>query len=992
MDERQAIKDKVAVVELISETVPLKKAGRNFKGVCPFHNEKTPSFVVSPERQIWHCFGCFPPGEYVKTPFGHHAIETLDTNHWVISGVGKSRKIERVLEREYDGELIELVTRKLRYKTRLTSDHSVFTLGGAPYTKKQYKNFSRRYKTYLKLKQKDTQAYFKKTEQYFPIKQVSAGELNSEDVLLYPISRIERDIDKLDLSFYLSKYTNFGPVPKQLSKISITDDFLRLIGYYIAEGSNHRAYIRFSLGNDELSFAKEIKKIISKLFSIKASIHTRTEKKSGIEVTACHAKLANIFENLCGKGAAFKHIPFIFQELPQQKQKILLEAIWKGDGTSFRANKSKNRHRSITSVSRVLIEQLVDILLRLHFFPSVHISQSKIDKNNVTHKIAFSVFWSEEAEQKYGDIYYTREGYEYWILPINRIKKTHYQGLVYNLTVNQDHSYVASHFAVANCGKGGDIFTFLMELDRIEFPEALKILAHRAGVEINSFPQQNKNQEIREKIISIHALAEEFYQYLLTKHAIGQRARLYLKNRGVSEEIAKTFGLGFAPNSWENTYKFLRKKGYSDSILELSGLVLKGRNGMYDRFRGRIMFPIKNYRGQTIAFSGRVLESSTKDAKYINSPQTPIYTKGDTLYGISVTKESIRKEGLAIIVEGEFDVISSYASGITNVVAIKGSALTESQVHLIKRFTEQIILSLDQDAAGDAASRRGIEIAQRVGLHIKIVGKLDGKDPDEVARSSPHVWKKAIREATPYYDFLLNSALSRYNVTEAFGKKKISDELLPIISRIENSIIQSHYIKLLAKKLDVAEVKINEAMQKKPRPVSEKIQTVSFGKKSTLSHEELTEEHLLAMILQSVPLKKALDEVCTTLDPSDMVHPLVSKIIMELIDVVDNEEITITQLAKVMPAELLPTFDRLYITEVINFSDTNQQRKELHKTITVVKRNILRRKIAEISQKMAKMQEKEDADEFKKLQIDLSQNMQELKYLEEAVTDGSKLV
>ncbi len=883
------------------------------------------------------------------------------------------------MAREYDGDLISVILKKLKYATRLTADHQVYIVAGAPYTQKKYKNFSRRYRKLLNL---NRQEYQKKVEKYFPIKKVAAGELKIGNLLLYPIQCLEKNSAFINLSTYLTKTTRLGPVPKEIPlNLPITHELLKFIGYYIAEGSNHRAYIRFSLGNHEEDFGQEIVNLSKELFGLEAKIHRRVGKKTGIEITICHSKLANIFENLCGKGAESKHIPFMFWELPPVKQKIIIDAIYRGDGTTFKVSRSQKWQKSITSISLTLAEQLIDMLLRCNFFPSLHIGKSHVDKNNVRHRETYSVFWSEQRAQKYNLIYYGQDGSQYWILPIEKLKQTRYRDQVYNLTVEDDHSYVSTGFAVANCGKGGDIFTFLMEIDRIEFPEALKLLATRAGVKLETHPSTTKQQEMRQKLLEIHHLASEFYAFLLTKHPIGARARHYLHTRGVNEALIKTFSLGFAPNSWDNLSKFLRKKGYDQRLLEQSGLILRGSSGWYDRFRGRIMFPLKNYRGETIAFSGRILDSQAQEAKYINSPETPLYIKGETLYGLDSTKEAIRKAGSAIIVEGEFDVISSYHAGVTHVVAIKGSALTEAQVNLLKRFTERIVLSLDADTAGDAASRRGIEIADHAGLDIRVVEIPSGKDPDEAARGQPEVWKKATTHPIPFYDFLIQSAFKRFDSNDSFGKKKISDELLPAISKISNTIVQAHYVKLFAQKLGISEEKILEALQKLPKTSLAVTQDTKV-KKTSYSHQELLEQHLLSLVLQSQEVPGAIKRIGTEIDPSDFIDRGVKRIFMELITFIsDKHDFVVNEFAKVLPAELVSQLNQAYLTDLSAFTSAETTAKELNVTLKALKAEILRAKIKSLSQDLVLAQTVGDEGAVAILNTQLTQTTAQLKQL-----------
>lgn len=982
MDELDQIRQRINIVDLISESVQLKKMGRNFKALCPFHNERTPSFVVSPERQIWHCFGCFPPGEKIKTPFGYHKIENIDTNHWVVSGKGNIKKVVRTMRRYYEGDLVSITPRKLRFTTRLTADHNIYTIAGAPYTQKKYKDFSKRYRKLLRL---DRKTYQKKINRYFPIREVPASNLKRGNLLLYPIQKNVSDTFEIDLSQYISKTTRLGPVPKEiLYKLPISHELLTYIGYYIAEGSSHRAYVRFSLGNHEEDLARQIVNLGKKLFGIEAKIHRRSGKKTGIEVTLCHSKLANIFENLCGKGAKNKHIPFIFQELSAVKQKIIVDAIHRGDGTTFQVNRSQKTQKSIITISLTLAEQLVDILLRCNFYPSLHIGKTHIDKNNVHHREWYSVFWSEQDAQRYNLIYHKEDGSQYWILPIDEVKSEKYSGSVYNLTIADDHSYVTSSFAVSNCGKGGDIFTFLMELDRLEFPEALKILANKAGVKLISRASEGGQAKIKDALLEMHHLSAEYYHYILTSHKIGERARLYLKERGMTDKLIRTFQLGFAPTSWDNLTRYLQKKGFRDADIEKSGLAIRGRSGFYDRFRARIMFPLKNYRGATIAFAGRLLEKEAKEAKYVNSPETLLYTKGETLYGLDVTKEAIRKSASVVVVEGEFDAISSFAAGVANVVAIKGSALTEAHVTLLKRFTERMVLALDADTAGDAAARRGIEIADRAGVEVRVAPISSGKDPDEAARENPALWKKSISDSIPFYDFLISSALKRYDVREAFGKKKITDEVLPVLSRLTNPIVQAHYLKLLSEKLDVNEDRITEALRR--------VKIIPSGTHAVVQeavdkpHGILIEEHLLSQIIQAPDIKKVLHQVSEALDPSDFTDPLVKRIFMELIDYAETvDKIEINIFSRLLQPELVATVDRLYLVDLTGFASPEADAKELEHTIHLVKQMILRRKIKHLTTQIKHAENDRKEAELAQYSQELTQLSGQLKDLEKAI-------
>jgi len=349
------------------------------------------------------------------------------------------------------------------------------------------------------------------------------------------------------------------------------------------------------------------------------------------------------------------------------------------------------------------------------------------------------------------------------------------------------------------CQVGGDVIAFLMKFENITFYEALKEMAQETGVKLDNTGFEDRAWQQKEKLVTIHTHAMKYYHYLLTEHASGQTAREYLKDRGISEKIQKTFQLGYAPSSWDSLGAYLRKKGYSNEDLLTAGLVIKSTKGSYyDRFRNRIMFPIIDSRDYVIAFSGRTLMKDTKEAKYINSPETPLYHKRETLYGIHVAKESIRSEKKAMIVEGEFDMISSFMHGITNVVAVKGSIVTKEQIKLLKKYCDHLILALDADFSGTETTLRAIKDAEELDMRIDIITFDMGKDPDEALSKDPIAFKKLLDHPKSLYDFVIDTAVKRHNVDDPFEKKLLAQETMPFLFNIENPIIKNHYINKLA--------------------------------------------------------------------------------------------------------------------------------------------------------------------------------------------------
>jgi len=414
------------------------------------------------------------------------------------------------------------------------------------------------------------------------------------------------------------------------------------------------------------------------------------------------------------------------------------------------------------------------------------------------------------------------------------------------------------------CGKGGDAFTFLEEKEGMTFPEALEYLAKRVGVTIKrKIPQ---GDDSKAKLYQINELAARFYNYLLAKHKVGEEAREYLKKRKISPRSIEKFEIGYAPKAWETLLKFLSKK-YELSDISNSGLlVAKEKGGFYDRFRGRIIFPIRLSQGEVAGFSGRVLKDAADEPKYINTPETKIFSKGRILYGLHLARPSIKRENEAILVEGEFDAISSHQAGIENAVATKGTALTENQVTVLGRLCDNLSICFDTDLAGDAAARRGIEMADSFGLNIKVIQLGKTHDPADLIAESAPLWEKAIKKAIGVFDFLISSALLRYDQSTAQGKKQIAKELLPIFGKISDEVVKAHYLSKLASHLEVTEdilQKEIETISGSTRAPEIRFSDQAEAKKGITgtSRRDRFEEYFLALLFQGKDFSLSKDNL-----------------------------------------------------------------------------------------------------------------------------------
>ena len=352
------------------------------------------------------------------------------------------------------------------------------------------------------------------------------------------------------------------------------------------------------------------------------------------------------------------------------------------------------------------------------------------------------------------------------------------------------------------CGEGGDIFGFVMKMEGVDFVDALKLLADKAGVQLKKVSYENKGE--KSNILDIIETSKKFYRECL-KIKTGTKAYEYLTGRGISDEMIQKYELGYAPDSWNLLSDYLKKKGFKDQDILNSGMTVKNEKGrVYDRFRGRIMFPVNNVAGQTVGYSSRVMPGGDEaTAKYINTPETSVYNKGRILYGLDKAKIFIRQKDACVMVEGNVDVIASFQAGVNNVVATSGTALTVDQLRIIKRYTNNIIFSFDMDSAGVKAANRGIEMALQEEMNVSVIRVPDGKDPADCVKHDPETWRKAAEKPIKVMDYYFESVLAAHDKNDVEGKKKIAQELLNDISKVANKIEQGFYVQKLSAEIGV---------------------------------------------------------------------------------------------------------------------------------------------------------------------------------------------
>ena len=401
------------------------------------------------------------------------------------------------------------------------------------------------------------------------------------------------------------------------------------------------------------------------------------------------------------------------------------------------------------------------------------------------------------------------------------------------------------------CGKGGDIFAFLMDIEGYDFPEALKVLGDRAGVEVKKEDPKLKSERVR--LIGLLDAATAFFEERLLEN---QSASEYLQKRGLRSETISEFRIGYAPDDWHALGAYLKNKGFDDAEIEKSGLSIKAQTknygpqtiNYYDRFRGRIMFPIADYSGRVVGFGGRVFPEREKEAKYMNSPETPLYQKSKILYGLHKAKSDILRSETCIVVEGYMDTLMAHQAGTKNVVASSGTALTADQVHMLRRLSHAFIAAFDMDAAGENAARRGIDLALKENFEVRVARLGEHKDPADAIAKDPAIWVDAVKNAIHIVQFYLDSALEKHSPRTPELSRAVQATVLPVVASLSSELERAHWSRELSAVLGIKEEIIWEAQKSfRISPSADGAVLVSTPASLVRSRKELLEDRVLGI-------------------------------------------------------------------------------------------------------------------------------------------------
>ena len=524
-------------------------------------------------------------------------------------------------------------------------------------------------------------------------------------------------------------------------------------------------------------------------------------------------------------------------------------------------------------------------------------------------------------------------------------------------------------FHCFGCNEGGNVYQFVMKIENISFPDSVLLLARKYGINITDQKIKGVNSSQKNTLYDVNAMAAEFFQRQLSDLPQGKTAREYLRKRGITDNIIESFKIGYASTSWDGVHQFLKKKGISTDIQNSAGLIKERENGggYVDRFRERIIFTISDSEGRVVGFGGRILNDTDSRPKYLNSPETLVYKKGNILYGLNITKDSIRKSKEAFLVEGYFDLITVYQHGIKNIIATSGTALTEDHARILRRYTDTVTLVFDGDEAGRNASDRGGIVLLNGGVKVKVISLPYGNDPDNFIREKRgEGFLNIARESKTFMEYIINKAIAESDLKSLDEKIRCINSIIPFLSIINNSVERSIYLSLLAEKTGVSEKAIMDEMSKKEY----RMQNTEYGtKKSSTSHSALRTPHshnkaerilVQLMLLDNKNIEKIKRHISID-DFKDNDLTEIASVLFTLSN--SNDNITVSHIMDMLSGERLKKLVSEMVFEDIEYQEVD---KNIGDCIRYIKKN--RIDINELVKQLKTAVSEGNHQQFKELQ------------------------
>lgn len=494
-------------------------------------------------------------------------------------------------------------------------------------------------------------------------------------------------------------------------------------------------------------------------------------------------------------------------------------------------------------------------------------------------------------------------------------------------------------FKCFGCGEGGDVLTFIQKIERVEFGEAIRIAAEKAGYTLTNDSHSDKQSQMKKRLLAANALAAKYWHYLLTEHPQGKDGREYAQKRKLVKKEIDKFQIGYAPPG-ENLVKFLEKKGYTRSEIIDWGFGVERDGKVMDKFRRRLMLAITNMRGEVVGFSGRYIAQSDKAPKYLNSPETPVYHKGDVLMGLSQALAAARQENFVILQEGNIDILSSHRVGIENILATGGTAITESQCKVIKRLCDTVYFGFDTDSAGIKALIKALEICERVGLKHKAIDIGDYKDPDELISENPDKWKEVVANPSNTIEHLLKILSKDLDMNNPDDKSELVSRMKPVLNALQDKVQLHHFAGMLGTKVGVSETEILDSIRVDARPSYKPHQAESIAV-TPVQTQDQRELLLVSILLQFADRVKP--EISLEIFHDQDCYNIV-KLLLNQKGTIDYNQIT-----DQLPASAIETMQQALSLDLSKVKDLEQEFSRAYKFLY---NTFLLSKIAELKIKM----------------------------------------
>lgn len=520
------------------------------------------------------------------------------------------------------------------------------------------------------------------------------------------------------------------------------------------------------------------------------------------------------------------------------------------------------------------------------------------------------------------------------------------------------------------CGAGGSVFDFIMRIEGCSFPEAVRIIAEKSGIPIPAVEETEDFKKLaqnREVVLKLNEWAAAFFESQLNVGQEGERARNYIASRGISDDTQKLFRIGYAPDRWDGLVNHLKEMGATTDEIDSSGLaVVKEQGGFYDRFRGRVIFPITDSQNRVIAFGGRVMGEG--EPKYLNSPETAVYTKGRNLYGLAHAKNQIRNLGFAILVEGYLDCIIPYQEGIHNVVASLGTALTDSQVRLLRRYMDQpqIVVNFDPDSAGQAATMRSIEMLLTEGFKVNILHMPTDEDPDEYVRAhGGESFLRLLKTTQPYIEYIIDTVTAESDISRPSGKVEAINSILPHLARMRDKVARADYADQIADRLKVDSRVIRDEMR---RVATNRQQSLDPKRVRAAQEMTVAERQLLELMLASADVRRAIAPNLKEEDYGDLATATIFSALITLHD--EEAEVDFSTLRERVEGEqereLLPALLISDLAWAIE-DDFDTLFKKATEALSSLRRRKLERRLDQIQIELGQAEREQDTERVLRL-------------------------